>query len=103
MNWRIISAYVPYLSDEFRAAEKDLDIAIYGTFVQQERWKTCVRMTDSVIGFATGSLFVKKRFPGESKKKVILISVVNRVHQEDGSLCQTTRNHTFCRAFKASL
>ena len=36
----------------------------------REHWKYCVEYTESALGFAVGSLFVKEVFHGESKDKV---------------------------------
>ena len=69
-QWKLISSLVPYLSDEFLDARKDLDIALYGTHIKLPRWQRCVKMTDSAIGFAIGALFVKEKFPGKSKQVV---------------------------------
>ena len=63
-------SFVSYLTEEFVNAGKDLEVALYGTHLKSPRWQTCVRSTDAAIGFAMGALFVKDRFPGNSKKVV---------------------------------
>ena len=70
IQWRVISSFVSYLTDEFLDAGKDLETALYGTVIKSPRWQTCVRLTDSAIGFAMGALFVKDRFAGNSRKVV---------------------------------
>ena len=70
IQWKVIAAFAPYLTYEFQEARKDLEIALYGTHIEWPRWKTCVTQTDNAIGFAMGSLFVKKRFPNKSKQVV---------------------------------
>ncbi|XP_065060809.1 endothelin-converting enzyme homolog [Rhopilema esculentum] len=67
VHWRLYASLAPYLSDEFTNARKELDIASVGSHLEQPRWKTCVEQTDGVIGFAIGSIFVKRKFRGKSK------------------------------------
>ncbi len=62
--------FVGYLSDEFHDAQKDLEIALFGASLQQERWRTCIAQTDGSIGFALGAMFVNESFSTESKTQV---------------------------------
>ena len=42
---------------------------VAGVEGNQEKWKDCVSDTESVLGFAIGSMFVRNAFHGESKTK----------------------------------
>eukprot|EP00794_Sanderia_malayensis_P015171 gene15171-16730_t len=69
LHWKLFSSFVEYLSDDFRNAQKGLQIALFGTSIDQERWKTCVHQTDNSIGFALGAMFIKEAFSAGSKKQ----------------------------------
>lgn len=62
MVWHLIKPTLPLLSKPFRTAA--LEFMGTGTQESDESWKSCVTKTDSMLGFATGHLFVK-----EMKKK----------------------------------
>lgn len=44
--------------------------ALYGTTVEEVRWRECVSYVNSNMESAVGSLYVKEAFPGESKNVV---------------------------------
>lgn len=49
---------------------------LYGTTVEEVRWRECVSYVNSNMESAVGSLYVKEAFPGESKKVVGARSVL---------------------------
>lgn len=44
--------------------------ALYGTTVEEVRWRECVSYVNSNMESAVGSLYVQQAFPEESKKVV---------------------------------
>ncbi len=48
------------LSKPFRDAYSGLMKAEKGLNIVDRSWRSCVKQTDSVLGFATGHLFVKQ-------------------------------------------
>lgn len=44
--------------------------ALYGTTVEEVRWRECVSYVNSNMESAVGSLYVKAAFPGDSKNVV---------------------------------
>ncbi|XP_012937858.1 endothelin-converting enzyme homolog [Aplysia californica] len=67
--WHVVRDYVALLSKPFREAQKEFLESISGVQGNDDVWHTCITNTDSVLGFATGALFVKDTFKGESRGK----------------------------------
>lgn len=44
--------------------------ALYGTAVEEVRWRECVSYVNSNMESAVGSLYVREAFPGDSKDAV---------------------------------
>ena len=44
--------------------------ALYGTTVEEARWRDCVRYVQSSMENAVGALYVRETFAGESKRMV---------------------------------
>lgn len=44
--------------------------ALYGTTVEEVRWRECVSYVNSNMESAVGSLYVREAFPGDSKDAV---------------------------------
>ncbi|KAH9503343.1 hypothetical protein Btru_072783 [Bulinus truncatus] len=65
--WRMISAFVNDLSDDFRSLQNSLKLLISGSTLAKRNSKLCIAETDSVLGFALGALYVRENFPGKSK------------------------------------
>eukprot|EP00794_Sanderia_malayensis_P006516 gene6516-7260_t len=64
MVWHLIKPLVPMLSKPFRDAYSGLLRAEKGLDIVDPSWRSCVKQTDSVLGFATGYLFIR-----DSKKQ----------------------------------
>ena len=74
--FHILKAYSSFLTEDIIALRKNLTIASRGTYKKLERWERCVSVTDGAVGFALGSLFVKKSFKDDSHD-VVCNSVVS--------------------------
>lgn len=77
MVWHLIKPILVLLSKPYRTAALELSSKEIGTKGFEESWKNCITKTDSVLGFATGHLFVKEfqRSGGSSKHGVSLTFV----------------------------
>ena len=60
MVWHLIKPILPLLSKPYRNAALELASKEVGLQGNIESWKNCVTKTDSVLGFATGYLFVNE-------------------------------------------
>lgn len=60
MVWHLIKPILPLLSQQYRSAAIELASKETGMQGSQDSWKNCVTKTDSVLGFATGYLFVRE-------------------------------------------
>lgn len=68
LRWHLINATAASLSQPF--VDEDFDFkgkTLLGTKENLERWKRCVRYTDSALGEALGQVYVKKTFTPEAK------------------------------------
>ena len=65
--WQLVKGMRNTLSEKYRDTGKPLEKAIFGKESHHERWRLCITDTDSVFGFALGSLFIEKSFNGRSK------------------------------------
>jgi len=71
LQFRLIDAAAPYLSDAFVQANFDMySKAMSGKQVMQPRWKRALNVPNSLLGEAVGQLYVAKYFPADSKKKM---------------------------------
>lgn len=64
--WRVVDLAVPFLSDEVEEASKFFR-ETYGFIDKEQRWKTCIRITNIYAELATGSLYIKDFFTEESR------------------------------------
>lgn len=64
--WRVVELAVPFLGDEVEEAFKFLR-ETYGYIDKEQRWKTCIRITNLHAELATGSLYIKDFFTEESR------------------------------------
>ncbi|XP_037684646.1 membrane metallo-endopeptidase-like 1 [Choloepus didactylus] len=68
--WRLVLDRISSLSQRFKDARVNYRKALYGTTVEEVRWRECVSYVNSNMESAVGSLYVKEAFPGESKNMV---------------------------------
>lgn len=69
MAWSLFQTLTASLPKSFRDASKGLRKALYGSESIEVTWRYCVSDTNQVMGFALGSLFVKRVFQGKSKAR----------------------------------
>ena len=70
MVWHLIKPLIGELSKPFRDASLELLKVEKGVETGAPPWKSCVTKTNSVMGFATGYLYVKERSGKNAKKQV---------------------------------
>ncbi|ELV14246.1 Membrane metallo-endopeptidase-like 1 [Tupaia chinensis] len=81
--WRLVLDRISSLSQRFKDARVNYRKALYGTTVEEVRWRECVSYVNSNMESAVGSLYVKEAFPGDSKSMVReLINKVRAVFVE---------------------
>lgn len=69
MAWSVIQSLIATLPKNFRDASKVLRKALIGSEGIEVSWRYCVTDTNQVMGFALGSLFVRRVFQGKSKER----------------------------------
>lgn len=69
MAWSVIQSLIATLPKNFRDASKILRKALIGSEGIEVSWRYCVTDTNQVMGFALGSLFVRRVFEGKSKER----------------------------------
>ena len=70
MVWHLIKPLIGELSKPFRDASLELLKVEKGVETGAPPWKSCVTKTNSVMGFATGYLYIKERSGKNAKKQV---------------------------------
>ena len=71
LEYNLISAAAPYLSDDFANADFDFfGRTMSGRQELQPRWKRALSTTDSALSEALGQLYVEKYVPASSKEKM---------------------------------
>ncbi|XP_058993014.1 membrane metallo-endopeptidase-like 1 isoform X3 [Mustela lutreola] len=81
--WRLVLDRISSLSQRFKEARANYRKALYGTTVEEVRWRECVSYVNSNMESAVGSLYVREAFPGDSKEAVReLINKVRAVFVE---------------------
>lgn len=73
--WKMITAYAPYLSKDFRLVARNFNQARYGMPVShllddEHRWKFCIEATSKYMGYALSSLYISNRI-GEISNRTI--------------------------------
>ncbi|XP_049631263.1 membrane metallo-endopeptidase-like 1 isoform X1 [Suncus etruscus] len=68
--WRLVLDRISSLSQRFKDTRTNYRKALYGTTVEEVRWRECVSYVNSNMESAVGSLYVQQAFPEESKKVV---------------------------------
>ncbi|XP_019514074.1 PREDICTED: membrane metallo-endopeptidase-like 1 [Hipposideros armiger] len=68
--WRLVLDRISSLSQRFKDTRANYRKALYGTAVEEVRWRECVSYVNSNMESAVGSLYVKEAFPGDSKTVV---------------------------------
>lgn len=76
MVWHLVKPLISELSKPFRDASLEMLKVEKGVEGGAPPWKSCVTKTNSVMGFATGYLYIKER-SGKNAKKAVGITYPN--------------------------
>ncbi|XP_027460665.1 membrane metallo-endopeptidase-like 1 isoform X4 [Zalophus californianus] len=68
--WRLVLDRISSLSQRFKDARANYRKVLYGTTVEEVRWRECVSYVNSNMESAVGSLYIREAFPGDSKDAV---------------------------------
>ena len=68
LTFHIMSSSAGHLTKALEDRQFAFRAAITGQEKQEERWKRCAGATDGALGDLLGQVFVRDRFPGDSKK-----------------------------------
>jgi putative endopeptidase len=71
LQWRLLDAFAPYLSQPFVDENFRMEAAISGAKQLLPRWQRVVSAEDDALGFAVGKLYVEREFPPSSKAQVL--------------------------------
>uniref|UniRef100_A0A8C5BLJ0 Membrane metallo-endopeptidase-like 1 n=1 Tax=Gadus morhua TaxID=8049 RepID=A0A8C5BLJ0_GADMO len=83
LTWQLILDRINSLSRRFKEARAHYRKALFGTTVEEVRWRDCVRYVQSSMENAVGALYVRETFAGESKRMVSdLISKIQEAYVE---------------------
>ncbi|XP_049474186.1 membrane metallo-endopeptidase-like 1 isoform X1 [Panthera uncia] len=70
LAWRLVLDRISSLSQRFKDARANYRKALYGTTVEEVRWRECVSYVNSNMEGAVGSLYVREAFPRDGKDAV---------------------------------
>lgn len=72
LQYNLIDAAAPYLSDDFVAARFDFyGKVLSGRQVNQPRWKRAVNAVNGMLGELVGQMYVEKYFPAAAKERML--------------------------------
>lgn len=72
LQWKVIDATAPYLSDDFVAENFEFNGKILsGVKEMKPRWKRAVAAVDGAMGEAVGQMYVEKYFPAAAKERMV--------------------------------
>ncbi|BET02258.1 Peptidase family M13 [Nesidiocoris tenuis] len=80
LMWRAAASTVSYLPEAFRKKQLKYITAITGSTEREARWKECSAQAARIVSLATGSLYVRKFFKENAKKKAL--ELVNNIRLE---------------------
>ncbi|XP_072047168.1 membrane metallo-endopeptidase-like 1 [Amphiura filiformis] len=81
--WRLASSRISYLSQRFRDEQVKIREVFYGIPSKPPRYRTCVSVVNGALMFATGRMYVREHFPGESKANVeIMIANLRKAFKD---------------------
>lgn len=88
LQWKVLDAAAPYLSDDF--VNQNFDFygkTLSGTPELKARWKRAVGTVNGVLGEAVGQLYVEKYFPAAAKERMVAL-----VHNLQTALGERIKN-----------
>lgn len=88
LAWTVFQSLVATLPKNFRDASKQLRKALIGSEGTEVSWRYCVTDTNQLMGFALGSLFVRRVFQGRSKERAeeMIFNIRNAFKENLGNL-----------------
>ncbi|XP_005404215.1 PREDICTED: membrane metallo-endopeptidase-like 1 isoform X2 [Chinchilla lanigera] len=75
--WRLVLDRISSLSQRFKDTRVNYRKALYGTTVEEVRWRECISYVNSNMESAVGSLYVKEAFSGDNKN--VVQELINKV------------------------
>ncbi len=74
LQWKVLDAAAPYLSDDFVAQNFDFyGKTLSGRQELQPRWKRAVGAVNAAMGEAVGQMYVEKYFPAAAKERMVTL------------------------------
>lgn len=87
LQWKVISAAAPYLSDDFVQENFEFNGKVMsGVKEMKPRWKRAVSSVDGALGEAVGQMYVEKYFPAAAKER--MVKLVGNLQQALGERIQ---------------
>ena len=90
LEWKLINAAAPYLSDDFRSCAFDFyGKELSGKLQDRPRWKKAVATVEGVMGEGLGEKYVEKYFPAAAKERMVKLvknlqnSLAERIKVQD--------------------
>ncbi|XP_077106552.1 membrane metallo-endopeptidase-like 1 isoform X1 [Ranitomeya variabilis] len=77
--WRLVIDRVSSLSRRYKDARANYRKALYGTTLEEARWRECVSYVNSNMENSVGAMYVKETFAGESKR--MISDLINKVRE----------------------
>ncbi|GFS57726.1 endothelin-converting enzyme homolog [Trichonephila clavipes] len=68
--WILVHRNIRYFPKPFVDATDELQLILTGSKTEND-WEICILSVDKAVGFALGSMFVRKAFPGASKPMAV--------------------------------
>jgi len=85
-EWNVITNYIQYISDDFsKPYNSFINFLLYGITEKKERYKTCIEITEEMMGIVLSKYFIEKVYDNNSKEMVkdiidnIKESMINRI------------------------
>jgi endothelin-converting enzyme/putative endopeptidase len=84
VDWHVLNAAAPWLSQPFVEANFKYQQALTGQKEIQARWKRCVNLTDRELGEALGQRYVEVTFGPEAKARMLkMVDALEKSLDED--------------------
>jgi putative endopeptidase len=84
VNWQVLRAAAPWLSQPFVDANFKMRQALTGQKQIQDRWKRCVDLVDGSLGEALGQRYVELTFGAEGKQRMLkMVDALEKSLNED--------------------
>ncbi|KAM4704262.1 membrane metallo-endopeptidase-like 1 [Rhinophrynus dorsalis] len=77
--WRAVIDRVNNLSRRYKDAQANYRKVLFGTTLEEARWRECVSYVNTNMENAVGAMYVKETFAGESKR--MISDLINKVRE----------------------